>query len=266
VSIVKMQGLSPAEQEVESRAIQLLKDRSSELIIQYREKFGFLVSADCARELFPDYALNLDTKLKYALAVQKSASAIAEMVFDQLLGENPGKPVLFTAGGTGAGKTSSIRRNSDTNNQYLGAGIIFDGNFNSWSSSKRRVEKCLQNGCKVVIIFVHRHPVESFLQGVITRAQFEGRTVAIEPHLRMHKDSISTFLKTSRSFKDNENVSCEVLINTGHELETYKADIDYLKTVKYDSEELRKILQEELYNAKSQGQISQALYEASGGS
>ena len=82
----------------------------------------------------------------------------------------------------------------------------------------------------------------------------------------MHKDSISTFLKTSRSFKDNENVSCEVLINTGHEFEAYKSDIDYLKAVKYDSEELRKILREELYNARSQGQISQALYEASGGS
>ena len=81
----------------------------------------------------------------------------------------------------------------------------------------------------------------------------------------MHSDSISTFLRINRKFADNKNVSCMVLNNTGHEIESFAADIDYLKSVKYDSDALRKTLQEELYYARSQGQISQAIYEASGG-
>ncbi len=232
VSIIKMEGLGPEEVEVESRAIQLFKDHSAELVAEYRSKFGIVVGTDFARELFPDYAVDLGSRLRFAAAVQRSAAALADLVFDQMLAEKKGSAVLFTAGGTGAGKTSSIRANGD----FIDAGIIFDGNFNSWGSSKKRVEKSLQFGCKVAIIFVHRHPVEAYMQGVIPRALVEGRTVAIDAHLRMHSDSISTFLRINRKFADNKNVSCMVLNNTGHEIRSFAADIDYLKSVKYDSD------------------------------
>jgi hypothetical protein len=264
VSVARV-GLNAEEREVEERAIQLLKSKSEKLIAVYRERFGSVIGTDLARELFPDYSKSLESRLKYAVAVQKSASALAELVFDAFLAEKIGSAVLFTAGGTGAGKTASIMRNAETYGTVNDAGLVFDGNFNSWSSSRDRVLKCLEFGYKVVIIFVHRHPVEAYLQGVIPRALLEGRTVAIESHLRMHGDSISTFLRVARHFRDNKNVSCVVLNNTGHELESYLTDVDYLKGVKYDLDALRKSLQEELDYAFAQGNISKALYAASRG-
>jgi len=158
-----MEGLNAEEQQVEERAIKLLKDDSTALIATYREKFGSIVGTDLARELFPDYSESLESRLKYALAVQKSASALSELIFNEILGEKHGSAVLFTAGGTGAGKTSAIMR------------------------------------------------------------------------------------------------------NTEHELESYLTDIDYLEGVKYDSDALRKSLHEELDYAFAQGNISKALYAASGG-
>lgn len=77
------------------------------------------------------------------------------------------------------------------------------------------------------MIYVHRNPVEAYLNGVIPRALEQGRTVSIEGHLRMHKDSRETFLKIQKRLQDNDNVGFTVLANTGHESESFETDLDY---------------------------------------
>jgi hypothetical protein len=219
LAIARKEGLSLDAVEVETRAIALVENYPDRLVAEYRKRFGILVGTDLARELFPDYVYSTDNRLKYAAAVQHSAARIADLVFATIVGEESGGGALFTAGGTGAGKTSAILLDAARNDNLSDARVIFDSNFNSLKSALAKVSAALDAGCKVIVIFVHRHPVEAYLQGVLTRAIEQGRTVPIDGHLRMHRDSLSTFLKAHHKLEDNENTAFRVLVNTGHESE-----------------------------------------------
>ncbi len=145
------------------------------------------------------------------------------------------------------------------------ARIIYDSNFNSLGSAKAKVELAISSGSTVVVIFVHRHPVESYLQGVLPRALEERRTVSIGAHLRMHGDSLKTFLRVQRAFAENPRAAFAVLNNTGHAAEAFPADINYLKGIKYDQYEIVNAIKEGLDYAYRQRKISQDLYDASCG-
>jgi len=265
VSIVRIAGLSPEVQNIEARAIEHVKQRLDALVEEYRQRFGVVVGTDLARELFPDYTASLDSRLKLAVAVQRSAAHIADQVFTRILSERRTGDALFTAGGTGSGKTTAIRTTTQTQGLIASAAIIYDSNLNSFGSAKAKLELTLAAGLRAIVIFVHRHPVEAYLQGVLPRAFVEGRTVSIEGHLRMHRDSLKTFLRVQRMFADNARAAFLVLNNTGHESEAFPADIAYLKSVQYDQVELFAAIKEGLDHAYRQGEISEALYAASCG-
>jgi hypothetical protein len=260
-----MEGLPRDAVEVETRAIELVSGQAEQLIQEYLRRFGVVVSTDHARELFPDYAASLESKLRYAGAVQHSAAYISDMVFGQVLQGEPGGNALFTAGGTGAGKTSAILQNIETGQAMAGARVIYDSNFNSFKSALAKVELALKAECTVSVIFVHRNPVEAYLEGVLPRALEQGRTVSIQGHLRMHKDSRGTFLKMQRRLQGNEKVAFTVLSNAGHESEVFKADVDYLRAVTYDDDAVCAVIRKGLDDAYTEGKIPQSLYEISRG-
>jgi hypothetical protein len=265
VSIVRIAGLSPEVQNIEAKAIEHVKRRLDVLVEEYRQRFGVVVGTDLARELFPDYTASLESRLKFAVAVQRSAAHIADQVFTRILSEPRTGDALFTAGGTGSGKTTAIRTTTQTQGLIASAAIIYDSNLNSFGSAKAKLELTLAAGLRAIVIFVHRHPVEAYLQGVLPRAFVEGRTVSIEGHLRMHRDSLKTFLRVQRVFADNGRAAFLVLNNTGHESEAFPADIAYLKSVQYHQVELFAAIKEGLDHAYRQGEISEALYAASCG-
>lgn len=264
-SIPRVPNLSPEAQQVQERAILRVAHELDALVRDYRSRFGVMVSTDLARELFEDYTASIDTRLRFASAVQKAAAKVADKTFAQILAERGSGMALFTAGGTGAGKTTSIRSTGQTAGLLANARIIYDSNFNSLASAKAKVESAIASGSVAVVIFVHRHPVESYLQGVLPRALEEGRTVSISGHLRMHRDSLKTFLRVQRAFAENPKAAFTVLNNTGHATEALPADISYLKRVKYDQHEIFNAIKEGLDHAYSRGKISQDLYEASCG-
>jgi hypothetical protein len=265
MKIARMDGLSPEAQAVEARAVERVELELDGLIEDYLERFGVVVGTDLARELFPDYTASLQSRLQFALAVQRSAAYVADEVYKRILSGPVLGDALFTAGGTGAGKTTAIRTSSQTSGLISGAAIIYDSNFNSLSSAKAKVMLALEAGLRVIVIFVHRHPVEAYLEGVLPRALVEGRTVSIEGHLRMHRDALKAFLRCQRSFAENPQAAFLVLNNTGHEAEAFPSDIAYLKSVQYPQEELFNVIKEGLDHAYRQGKISEALYVASCG-
>jgi hypothetical protein len=265
VSITRIAGLSPDAQAVEARIIEQVSKELDALVGQYRQRFGVVVGTDLARELFGEYTASLQSRLDFALAVQRSASHVADEVFGRILSAPVFGDALFTAGGTGAGKTTAIRTSSQTRSLISEAAIVYDSNFNSLASARAKVTMALEAGLRAIVIFVHRHPVEAYLQGVLPRALVEGRTVSIEGHLRMHRDSLKTFLRCQKVFADNSQAAFLVLNNTGHETEAFPSDIAYLKSVQYPKEELFNAIKEGLDYAYRQGQISEALYTASCG-
>lgn len=122
-------------------------------------------------------------------------------------------------------------------------------------------------GSRAVIIFVHRHPVEAYLEGVVPRALMEGRTVPITGHLRMHRDSLSSFLEAHKAFAADPRIAFKVLNNTGHPAEAFPLDLDYLRNVKYKWLEIHDVIKRGLDGLYERGKIPQTLYKASlGGS
>jgi hypothetical protein len=162
------------------------------------------------------------SRLEFALAVQRSAAYVADVVYQRILSRPVVGDALFTAGGTGAGKTTAIRTNSQTSGLISEAAIVYDSNFNSLRSARAKMTLALEAGLRAIVIFVHRHPVEAYLQGVLPRALVEGPTVSIEGHLRMHRDALKTFLRCQRVFADNPQAAFLVLNNTGHEAELFR--------------------------------------------
>jgi hypothetical protein len=226
---------------------------------------GSGLESSSGRTWLGNFTASLQSRLQFALAVQRSAAYVADEVYKRILSGPVLGDALFTAGGTGAGKTTAIRTSSQTSSLISGAAIIYDSNFNSLSSAKTKVTLALEAGLRVIVIFVHRHPVEAYLEGVLPRALVEGRTVSIEGHLRMHRDALKTFLRCQRSFAENPQAAFLVLNNTGHEAEAFPSDIAYLKSVQYPQEELFNAIKEGLDHAYRQGKISEALYIASCG-
>jgi hypothetical protein len=265
MKIARMVGLSPEAQAVEVRVVEQVEQELDGLVEQYLERFRVVVGTDLARELFSDYTASLQSRLQFALAIQRSAAYVADEVYKRILSGPVLGDALFTAGGTGAGKTTAIRTSSQTSGLISEAAIVYDSNFNSLSSAKAKVTLALEVGLRVIVIFVHRHPVEAYLEGVLPRSLVEGRTVSIEGHLRMHRDSLKTFLRCQRFFAENPQAAFLVLNNTGHEAEAFPSDIAYLKSVQYPQEELFNAIKEGLDHAYSQGKISEALYVASCG-
>jgi len=233
------------------------------LIAEYRGRFGVFVGTDSAREMFPEYTASIESRLMYAGAVQKPAAYLADQVFEQIVSEDTPGAAYFTAGGTGAGKTIAI-----TPEMMGRAHVVYDSNFNSEKSAFLKVDAALSAGRSVVILFVHRHPIEAYLKGVIPRAVREGRTVSIEGHLRMHRDAVKVVRKALKTYALNPQVGIVVLNNTGHEVEVSPVTVDpieYMNGIRYDSEELRRAIKEGLDYAREHGQITEEIYQRSCG-
>jgi len=74
---------------------------------------------------------SVETRLRSASAVQRSAARIADRAFARILSEREMGMALFTASGTGADKTTSIHSTGQTAGLLTSARVIYDSNFNS---------------------------------------------------------------------------------------------------------------------------------------
>jgi hypothetical protein len=263
--MASIRKLPPEAREVQLEAARLVQQDLASLVDGYRQRFGVTVGTDYARELFAQYSASIESKLKFAAAVRRSASRVASAVFAQVLSERGGGMALFTAGGTGVGKTTAIRSGAGAGNLLKEARIIYDSNFHRFESASRKVEMAVKAGSKVVVVFVHRHPVEAYLEGVVPRTLVEGRTVPITGHLRMHRDSLRTFLRVHAVFAADRRTAFMALNNTGHPTEAFPTEVEYLRHIKYGWTEILEVMKVGLGHLYEQGKISQALYKASRG-
>jgi hypothetical protein len=163
VSIARISGLSSEAQAVETRTIEMVGKGLDVLVQEYRKRFGAVVGTDLARELFAEYTASLQSRLEFALAVQRSGAYVADAVYKRILSGPVVGDALFTAGGTGAGKTTAIRTSSQTKGLISEAAVVYDSNFNSLGSARAKVTLALEAGLRAIVIFVHRHPVEAYL-------------------------------------------------------------------------------------------------------
>ena len=229
-------------------------------------KGGRLLNTDEARELSPDYVAD---RTKSADVHEPSSAFVKQMYAEKL--SNPTPPgldntVVFTAGGTGAGKSTGLGVMENVNSGVRNAEIVYDTNMNTFESADKKVKQALDAGRKVNIIYTYRHPIEALEQGALSRAsrmeaeRGTGRTVPLDEHFKTHVGALETMKRLQEKYGDDHRFSMMVIDNSrGKGNARLVSGLD--KLPKLNHTEVRKGLNDALENAYRTGQISRAIYE-----
>lgn len=177
---------------------------------------GRVLNTDTARELSPDY---LKDRTRSA-DVHEPASAFIKRLYAKKLHEptpeGRERVVMFSAGGTGAGKTSAINGMGDSAGRPE---ITYDTNMNSLASSTSKIDQALEAGRDVRIMYVYADPVDAFHQAMgramRQRGNFgSGRTVPIVEHVKTHVGARQVINQLRERYKDDLRVDFQGIDNS----------------------------------------------------
>lgn len=178
---------------------------------------GRVLNTDTARELAPEY---ISDRTRSA-DVHEAASETVKRLYAKKLAEPTPEglhpTVLFTAGGTGAGKSTAIRGLSA---DIPSPEIVYDTNMNTYASAEKKVEQALDAGRKVSILYVYRDPVEALTGGALPRAERQraefgtGRTVPLSEHARTHLGVRDVIERLAEKYKGDERVQIQAYDNS----------------------------------------------------
>ena len=225
-------------------------------------KNGRVLNTDVARELSPDYVKNRTLSAN----VHEPASAFVKKLYAEKLAQQApeGSSVMFTGGGTGAGKTSSLSMYPDI---AQNAEMIYDTNMNKLESATQKINQALDAGRKVDLIYTYRDPVEALTEGSLTRAmrmkgEFgSGRTVPLKEHIRTHTGSRDVMEQLQNQYADNPNVRIGVVNNSFGKGNQRISSLEDLP--KHDPAELEQRLRTALDEQYKLNKIDKDIYEGS---
>jgi len=283
LGIAKAKGLTTEQRAAEARFAAYLEANTDEAIARYLEKFGNEIDTDNARELSSDYApggmgaedpATVAGRTHWGEAVHEPASALVKEIYRRALAKDTPsdrrKQVVFTAGGAGVGKTTSIRKLAELSHAVQVAEIVYDTTLATFGSAMGRIVQALESGRMVSIVFVYRDPLVSLVDGVLPRAQAMGRTVPLEVFLNTHLGAVETILKIAVAYKDDPRVAIAVIDNRDGTASAKPADLAFVQSMarKYSREDLKAKLARALEEAYEKGKrsgkngISETIYRA----
>jgi len=218
---------------------------------------GRILSADDARKL-SEYYLGDKTIAPY---LQRPATRFIAEIFARRLKEPTAagreRLVLFTAGGTGAGK-SSVLATPEGRVLQAKAGIIVDSTLSSFDRSDEKVQQALAAGHKVAVEYVYRDPVEAFTGGVLKRAmdpgEDGGRPIPLEAHLKTHMGARTTVERLRQKYAGDPRVKFVAVDNSRGEDNARVVPFDHLPAMEENG--LRERLQDALQREFEAGRIS----------
>jgi hypothetical protein len=259
--IDRLSNLSEQQRPVQEKAASSVEADPEGFVSQYREQFGNVVSADLAKELFPEYAASNEARTANDLAVHRPAAAVANAAYDELVRE-PTPPdkdpfVLLTAGGTGAGKTSSLGEVLPHLRDR--AAIVYDSTLSNFDGARHAIDLALENQKQVGIVYAERDIVEAF-NATLARANAEGRPVTINTHVRSHQRAAETFQRLREQYADDPRV--EFILTTNGPGGRQLASVADWQPRSYNEGDVRARLTEALDAAHQRGDVSDALAQA----
>jgi hypothetical protein len=208
---------------------------------------GRILNVDMARELSPEYVEERNRSAE----VHEPASEFIKKLYAEKLAEEPKTGqvagVLFTAGGTGAGKTTAIESVPGLKAVADRSQIIYDTNMNKLSSAASKVEQALKAGKDVHIAYVYRDPEEALRQGALPRAMRMGRTVPVEEHAKTHAGSFDVIKKLQERYAGDPRVTFSIVDNSLGRGNARLSSMEQIGEKRYNvsAEELRNAVEEE---------------------
>lgn len=255
-------ALPDDQKAIETKFGQYLNDHLDEAVAQYKEKFGNVINTDNVRELSPEYVKD---RTQLSAAVHQPASAFSRYLYEQALKETPAEgqhnEVLFTAGGTGAGKSTAINTSPEFKNSADEAQIVYDTNLAGYGSSKEKIDQALAAGKDVQILYVLRDPQDSLVNGVIPRAADNGRAVPLDAHVDAHVKSLETIKKLIGDYANDPHVDITVLDNNNGKGNPSILPIEDLHKISYNADEIRNNGQQTLEDLHNSGKLSDSIYQ-----
>lgn len=250
--------LSEEDRAIETRFANWLANNFDEAVEQYNKitqpdssDGGRVLNTDIARELSPDYRKDRSK----SAAVHEPASWFIKQLYEKRLREAPEGPVLVTAGGAGAGKSTALKGRDLS--KYP---IIYDTNLAKVESGKRIIDQALAAGRKVEVAYVYGDPLASFRRA-IGRAQRmaaehgTGRTVPITAHAASHAGSRHAVPVLEALYADDPRVEFDY-VKSGEG----KVDVEQLPELDYNA--ILEVIRNELEEQRAAGSISEAEYRA----
>lgn len=234
--------LSPDERAIESRfaeQIATAPDAAEQAYAKLKDaQGGKVLNVDTARELSPDYLRNRTL----SAAVHEPASWLIKRMYARMLKEAPApgqEPlVLFTAGWTGAGKSTAIKSSLD--NIADRAQIVYDTNMDSAPSAIAKIQQALDAGKQVKVAYVYRDPAEALRLGALTRAMRQegefgsGRTVPIDTHIDTHTGSNEAIREVAAHFANDSRVDITVIDNSRGKHNSTVINLEDLPKIDYN--------------------------------
>ncbi len=193
----------PDADEEATRAIILrrLEANPEEFLSEYTRQFGNVLNADSAATLFSEYNSN---PAKYRVAVHPAAQWIRDELYRRARERRAAKGknrVVFTAGGNASGKSTAI----EFSGAAQGAHVVFDSTFSNREHAAELIERALSAGKAVSILYVNR-PLNDALEGMIGRAEIEGRIVTIEQLIKSQRGAAATVRELWNDFRDDPKI------------------------------------------------------------
>jgi hypothetical protein len=228
---------------------------------------GKIINTDAARELSADYRQDRST----SAAVHEPASWMMKRLFAEKLKQRPKtgerNMVLFTAGGTGAGKSTALKALGGLKDR---AQIVYDTNMNSFDSALKKINQTLAAGKKAEIVYTYRDPLVALKEGALKRASRQegesgtGRTVPIDEHLGTHIGSRDVIERLQQHFKGDERVHIYAADNRGETAKLAKLE-ELPKFGEKDYTQLREQATQILNEERAAGRISERTYRGFAG-
>jgi hypothetical protein len=268
----RLSALAPQQQQqinpIEQEYFNQIATNYPGLIAQYQQLEGSdqgrTINTDLARELSPHYRAD---RTKSA-DVHEPSSALMKQLYAEKLSQPTPKgrdaTVIFTAGGTGAGKSTGMDEVKKINKKAGNAELTYDTNMNKFESADKKIQQALDAKRKVSIIYTYRDPIEALEKGALTRSSRmekemgTGRTVPISEHLKTHVGARMTIEQIAKKYRNNGKVQITVVDNSRGKGNAMLSSLD--KLPKINENETRKGLRDALERAKKSGAISDAIY------
>jgi hypothetical protein len=213
-------------------------------------------------------------RTKWGEAVFLPARAFSRELFRRALKqqtpENQRREVVFTAGGAGVGKSTSIRQVPEMARAVEAAEIVYDTTLSELQSAAERITEGLDAGRMVRIIFVYRDPVDALIKGVFPRAKDTGRIPTLGGFLLTYLGAVETLLKLAAIYDKHPRVTIAVIDNSGGFERATLRDIGFVAAMagKYSRDALRAQLAREaeaVYEKGKRGEhggLPEVLYQA----
>lgn len=251
-----MAELSWRELEIQQAVMARLDSDREGYLDLYDVEFGGSreYSADNAAELFPEYSESTEARTLNREAVGPAASWIAYTAFLRRLDEAGDEIVVMTGGGTGSGKSTTVRASTAR------GCLVYDSTLTSVDGCSRMIDYAVASGRKVMILFTWREPVDAFI-GMMKRANSpdgRGRVVQLSTHIASHRKEVGTVLALHQRYDGNPRVAFAFQHNLGKNGEFRQTTIDIARNADYTGVE--EVLKFALEAAYSTSKITEVQY------